>query len=170
MKKYVLTGGPGSGKSSILLALEETGEYVIRESAEDVIKLQQSRGISCPWEYEDFQKRILDLQIKREKKIPYGIERVFIDRGIPDGLAYANKGSEIWKRIKKAIPEYEKIFLIKNLGETENNKIRRENNKEAIKLEKSLEEIYKILGYEPVRVNPGKLNKRLEKIIKAIYK
>ncbi|MEA3514516.1 MAG: AAA family ATPase [Nanoarchaeota archaeon] len=34
----MLTGGSGSGKSSIILALEQQGEFVIREAAEDYIK------------------------------------------------------------------------------------------------------------------------------------
>ena len=45
MKKYILTGGPGSGKSSILLGLEQQGETIIREAAEDYIKHQQAQGI-----------------------------------------------------------------------------------------------------------------------------
>ena len=43
-KKYVLSGGPGSGKSSILLGLEQLGEYIVREAAEDYIKYKQAQG------------------------------------------------------------------------------------------------------------------------------
>lgn len=48
VKKYVITGGPGTGKSSIILALEKKGEHIVHEAAEDFIKLQQARGIKEP--------------------------------------------------------------------------------------------------------------------------
>jgi len=85
-KLYVLTGGPSAGKSSILLGLEYLRkETVVREAAEDVIKLHQSLGNPRPWELGDFQDRILQLQLQRENSLP-NIERVFLDRGTLDGL------------------------------------------------------------------------------------
>ncbi len=167
MKKYVLTGGPGSGKSTILLALEEAGEYIIKEAAEDIIKLQKANGILHPWEYWDFQERILNLQIKREQRIPEGIKKVFIDRGILDGLAYT-KGSKTEKKIYALIPKYNKIFLIENFGETKTNNLRRENQKEALKLEEKFKGIYMNFGYEPIRITPGTVNERVRQIKEAM--
>jgi predicted ATPase len=114
MKKYVLTGGPGTGKSSIILSLEAKGEYVIREGAEDYIRLRQAAGAKTPWTEPDFQDRILDLQLQREARVPKGATRVFIDRGVADGLAYAKEGTETYKRIEDAgkITRYDKIFSI----------------------------------------------------------
>jgi predicted ATPase len=65
LEQYVLTGGPRSGKTSLLLALEWRGENVIQETAIDYIMLQQARGIENPWEAEDFQDQILDIKKKR---------------------------------------------------------------------------------------------------------
>ena len=56
IRKFVLTGGPGSGKSSIILELERRGEYVVREAAEDVIRLEQAKGIKNPQESEMLQE------------------------------------------------------------------------------------------------------------------
>lgn len=44
VKKYVLTGGPGAGKTSLLIYLEILGELTIREAAEDLIRYQQALG------------------------------------------------------------------------------------------------------------------------------
>src|SRR3989338_8639425 len=106
IRKYILTGAPGSGKSSILLEIERKGEYIVREAAEDIIKLNQARGVERPWELTDFQDQILDLQIQRENQIPKNIERAFIDRGILGGLAYAKLGTEINRRIQREARAY----------------------------------------------------------------
>ena len=79
-QKYVLTGGPGSGKSSIILALEMQEEYVIREAAEDYIRLRQAQGQPQPWTEADFQDRILDIQMQREARIPLDAEIVSLKK------------------------------------------------------------------------------------------
>lgn len=165
-KKYVLTGGPGSGKSSIILALEQQGEFVIREAAEDYIRFRQAQGQEEPWTEPDFQDRILDLQIQRESRIPYYAERVFIDRGLADGLAYAAEGTKTHERIKAETSKtkYEQIFIIELLNEIEKTTIRRENYEEAKTVEDNLYRIYKELDYEPIRINSGPLEERVQDI------
>ena len=166
-KTYILTGGPGTGKSSLILALEQRGEYTIREAAEDHIKLRQANGIKEPWTEPDFQDLILDLQLKREKRIPAGTERAFIDRGLPDGLAYAKEGTATYERIfsESRNKNYTTIFLVETLGTTEKTETRRENHEEATKLGNKLEKIYTQLGYKPIRIKTGTLQERLEEIL-----
>lgn len=169
-KKYILTGGPGSGKTSILLSLGKKGEYIIKEAAEDTIKFYRSKGIDNPWDYEDFQTEILNLQIQREKDIPDGIERVFIDRGIPDGLAYSNPKSKIYEKtlIEANKTRYEKIFVIESLGFLENTIIRREDSKKAIEIGLRLQDIYTDLGYNIIKIPAFPLEKRVELILEII--
>ncbi|MEA3514965.1 MAG: AAA family ATPase, partial [Nanoarchaeota archaeon] len=165
IQRYVLTGGPGSGKSSIILALEQQGEFVIREAAEDYIRFRQAQGQKEPWTEPDFQDRILDLQIQRESRIPYYAERVFIDRGLADGLAYVAEGTKTYARIKEASKtKYEKIFIIALLDDIEKTAIRRENYEEAKTVEDNLHRIYKELNYEPIRINSGPLEERVQDI------
>lgn len=172
MKKYVLTGGPGTGKSSIILALKQKGEYVVREAAEDYIRLRQAQCQKEPWTEPDFQDKVLRLQLQREAKIPSKAKRVFIDRGLADGLAYyqiAGKkpSRQMIKAIRKMKKErpYEKVFLIKNLGICEKTCVRREGMEEALKLEKLQEQNYKLLGYEVIKIPAGHLKNRIKKIM-----
>lgn len=46
MKRFVLTGAPGSGKTVIIRQLELEGFSVVEEAATDVIALAQARGIA----------------------------------------------------------------------------------------------------------------------------
>ncbi len=167
-QKYILTGAPGSGKSSILLELERRGEHIIREAAEDVIKRYQAKGIEKPWELPNFQGEILDLQIQRENRIPQEAKRVFIDRGIYDGLAYLKEGSEIYKKIKEDGRNYSKIFFIGRLQKTETNKTRREDDLEAALLENKLQETYLQQGYELFKIPQLQLEERAELILNWI--
>jgi predicted ATPase len=170
MRKYVLTGGPGSGKSSIILALEQRGEYVIREAAEDYIKLRQAQGTPTPWKEADFQQKILDLQVQRESRINPAASRVFIDRGIHDGLAYAGQDTETYNRILEHTfaVNYEKIFLVELLDDVNTTAVRRENTEQAKFLEKLLYMTYWNAGYDPMMIVPNPLDKRVEDILRTI--
>jgi len=168
-KKYILTGGPGSGKSSIVLALEDMGEHIIREAAEDVIRREQARGYKEPWFEKGFQEKILGLQIQREERIPKEAERCFLDRGIYDGLAYSEKGSEIFKRIRAMDQGYEgKVFLVENRGSTEKTQVRRESQEEALEVERNLERIYKELGYEVIRIPDATVEERTKLVLENL--
>lgn len=170
MKNYILTGCPGSGKSSILLYLEIVkGEHIIREAAEDYIRLRQAQGQSAPWTEADFQLNILDIQVQRNAKIPPNAPRVFIDRGYEDGRAYSDDKT-LLERISQASKgkRYDLVFLVENLGSTQTNGVRRENHEEALRLEKRVEEIYQGLGYQPVRIPAGPVEDRAKAIMDAI--
>lgn len=170
VKKYVITGGPGTGKSSIILALEKRGEHVIHEAAADYIRLQQAKGIAEPWLDEDFQKHILKLQVQREARIPHYAERVFIDRGFPDGMAYLEENSPTYKEILGAMNEnsYEKVFLIEELSEFKSDEIRRESPEEALSLRKKLEQIYASLGCELIIIPLADVDSRVNLILRYI--
>ncbi len=169
-KKYVLTGGPGSGKSSIILALEQMGEYTVREVAEDYIRYRQAAGVKEPWMEKDFQDKILKTQLKREARIHPDARRVFLDRGIHDGLAYVMPGTETYGRIAREAERilYDKIFLIEPLDFTETTETRRENRKEAMVLGYKLEQVYRYYGYTPITIRAGPLEQRVKEILKNI--
>lgn len=170
MKKYVLTGSPSCGKSSVIIALEMLGEHVVHEAATDVIRYKQAQGIEKPWEEADFQEDHYKLQQRREARIPQGIDRVFIDRGIADGLAYIAEGHELAHKVRGHAQEhrYEQIFLIEPLERTETNRVRREDRKEALSIGDKLLRIYKDLGYKPVIIGQGTVEERAKQILKAV--
>jgi predicted ATPase len=93
MKKIVLTGGPHSGKSTLLAALSARGARVLAESAIGVINdLVASIGIEAAREWRaahvaDFQLTIARRQHQAELAVG-GDGVVWLDRGIIDTIAY----------------------------------------------------------------------------------
>jgi predicted ATPase len=65
VKRFILTGAPVCGKTSIIRQLELDGFNVVEEAATDVIALQQERGIAEPWTNPLFIDVVASLQRER---------------------------------------------------------------------------------------------------------
>ena len=61
-----MTGAPGSGKTSILRALENLGYAVVEEAATDAIAAHHAQGHREPWRDPLFIDEIVQLQSHRE--------------------------------------------------------------------------------------------------------
>src|SRR5690242_8677281 len=87
---YVITGGPCSGKTTVVNLLKERGYKTTVEDARHYIDLQRANGKSVEdveQHQKEFQLKVLELQIEQEKALkPSDI--VFLDRAIPDARAY----------------------------------------------------------------------------------
>ena len=66
MKRYILTGTPGAGKTSILHELKRQGYGVVEEAATEIISREQSRGNLEPHLRPDFIDAIVRLQKQRQ--------------------------------------------------------------------------------------------------------
>lgn len=87
---YVITGGPSSGKSTVIRLLKDQGYTTTHEVARHYIDLQRINGRSVDEvraNQRQFQHKILNLQIDLERRLNPQ-EMIFLDRGLPDELAY----------------------------------------------------------------------------------
>src|SRR4051794_19548861 len=83
LKRYVLTGAPGAGKTAVIRQLEVDGFSVVEEAATDIIALQQAQGLEEPWFRDSFIDEIAELQRTRLLQSSYWPGRVqFHDRSI----------------------------------------------------------------------------------------
>ena len=80
VKRYILTGTPGCGKTSIIRSLEVAGYAVVEEAATDIIALRQAQGIAEPWTHPAFIDDITSLQIQRQTRIADVTSVQFYDR------------------------------------------------------------------------------------------
>ncbi|SNR51672.1 Predicted ATPase [Lutibacter agarilyticus] len=86
-KKYIISGAPGSGKSTLINALEEKGIQCLNEVSRDIIIAEQNSGNNgMPWgNMERFARLVFDETLIRFKKQP---ESLFCDRSLIDTMAY----------------------------------------------------------------------------------
>ena len=162
MKKYIITGGPHSGKSSVLNLLEEKGFAVLHETARLIIREDQEKKQSdpsyhflYPWEDQKiFCRRCHERQLEREKELTG--DTVILDRSIIDNLAYAAvAGIELDKKIYSDISaaDYErKAFYFDQLKDYATDRQRKDSEKQVKAVHKELYDIYIQFGFELVKV------------------
>src|SRR4051812_43037521 len=89
MHRYVLTGTPGAGKTSILRRLGELGHAVVEEAATEVIARAQVRGEDEPWTRVSFIDEIVTLQRRRQQEASGAAALQVFDRSPVCTLALA---------------------------------------------------------------------------------
>ena len=67
MKRFIITGAPGAGKTAIIRQLEREGFSVVEEAATDVIASAHARGEAEPWTDPLFIDAVADLQRQRQR-------------------------------------------------------------------------------------------------------
>jgi predicted ATPase len=87
---YVITGGPSSGKTTMVNLLRQRGYHTTIEHARHYIDLQRLGGRSVAdirSRQLEFQRSVLAMQLEQEAALEPD-EIVFLDRALPDSLAY----------------------------------------------------------------------------------
>ncbi len=87
---YILTGGPGSGKTTVLNLLADMGYLTMKESAREIIQRQvETGGDGVPWMNTLRYADLMLLHAVTDFEEYSHIDRpCFFDRGIPDVLGY----------------------------------------------------------------------------------
>lgn len=102
MKRVVLTGGPGAGKTVISARLAQDFPdrfVVVPEAATQVYQMLQTRWDRLDMEgRKDVQRRIYRLQIEQEDRIAreHPDQTLLLDRGTIDGAAYWPQGPDAY--------------------------------------------------------------------------
>jgi predicted ATPase len=161
MKKYVISGGPNSGKTALLLELEQKGFAVLPETSRIVISQEQRKEqenpnykVIFPWDnQEKFCKLFHQVQLKREKTLTGDI--VFLDRSLVDPIAFAEiDGVKIDELVYEDIREanYNKIFIPDMLPGYKTDEQRKESPEKARLVHEKLFQVYDRLGFDILRV------------------
>jgi predicted ATPase len=125
MKRFILTGAPGSGKTAIIRQLELDGFSVVEEAATDVIALEQARGVPEPSTHPTFIDFIAELQRRRQLRAARETgESQFHDRSaICTAALAAYLGYPVSDTLARELKRIEtegifqrRVFFIENLG------------------------------------------------------
>jgi len=66
MRRFIITGAPGAGKTAIIRQLELDGFSVVEEAATDIIAVAQAKGTVHPWAHPSFIDAVAKLQRDRQ--------------------------------------------------------------------------------------------------------
>jgi predicted ATPase len=175
-KRYILTGTPGCGKTSIIRSLEVAGYAVVEEAATDIIALRHAQGIAEPHTHPAFIDDITNLQKHRQMRIADLAQVQFYDRSPICTYALAvflnfpisRTLAEEMARIEKAQIYQKQVFFIENLGFCEPTAARKITFEDSLKFEKVHEETYRSFGYECIKIGPQELSARVEQITRYV--
>ncbi|MDP4840866.1 MAG: AAA family ATPase [Alphaproteobacteria bacterium] len=164
IKPFILTGTPGSGKTSVIRELEKFGHAVIHEAATDIIAQEQAKGIEKPWEEPEFVDQITHMQKERQMDATGDLQ--FYDRA-PFCTYVFGKYLAHWKNteftpspvlldeidrcIKNDVYQ-NRIFFFENLGFIEHTDARKISYEDALIFEQIHLDVYKEFGFDIIMV------------------
>lgn len=163
--RYIITGGPGSGKSSLLSALINRNYKGFEEISRVIIREQHEMGGDMvPWQnLVGFADLCYDRMSSQLDECDANCI-CFYDRGLPDIIAYVRRGglnvpekyfekAKAYNNTVFLAPPWEEIFV--------NDDERPESFGDATEIYKFLKSTYQELGFEIVELPKTSIEDRL---------
>ncbi len=144
----VITGAPSSGKTTTVNNLKSRGFSIIPEAADELRREGRQRTDEV-----EFNHAVLARKVENEDRLDPKV-LIFLDRGIPDTIAYARYYGEddLYAREASQERRYQRVFVLDQLAGYETTKTRIEEREFAEKMDKLLYQAYRDLGYDAIRV------------------
>lgn len=174
-KKIVITGGPGTGKSSIIHALEAKGEHCVHEISREVTLEAQKEGVDQLFLEKPllFSEKLLEGRLRQFREASAtSAKHIFLDRGLPDVVAYMDYFETRYPEVFGETcmeHQYDLVFFLPPWKEiyTSDNE-RYETYEEAVKISEYLYNTYVKFGYTPVEIPKASIIERTEFILNKL--
>lgn len=163
-----LTGGPGSGKSTLIEALKQAGFAASAEAGRGIIRDQMAiGGRALPW---SDPMAFAELMLSWEMRSYHTAERrtgpVFFDRGVPDVVGYlrlmnlpvpeyVTKAAETFRYNRRVFiaPPWEEIF--------QKDQERKQDFAEAVRTYEAMVAVYGAFGYVLMEIPQASVAERV---------
>lgn len=174
-KRIVITGGPGSGKTSLINFLEQQGHCVIQEISRDVIREAQEQGIEQLFLENPilFSEKLLEGRLNQFLEGDGCPSKVlFYDRGMPDVTGYMDFAEiDYPEKFSNTCMsyQYDAIFVLppwEAIYQKDNE--RYESFEQAEKLYHFLKKSYEGYGYNVNEVPVGSISERVHHILNSL--
>ncbi|MEY8870256.1 ATPase [Flavobacteriaceae bacterium 144Ye] len=174
-KTIVITGGPGTGKSSIINELKERGYTCFDEISRQVTLEARKNGVEQLFLTEPllFSELLLKGRIKQfEDANAHSSNTIFLDRGIPDILAYMDYIGDTYPEPFIEASQnlvYDHVFVLAPWQEIFISDAERyENFEQAVEIHKHLLNTYKRFNYNLIDVPFGPIEERANFILELL--
>lgn len=170
---HVITGGPCSGKTTLIDQLAGHGFQTVPETARLYIEKEIAKGRTIDdirGNAHALERCLIEIQLRFERELRI-TEITFLDRGLPDCLTYCRlAGMDPNEILSECFyHRYASIFVLERVP-IQRDDIRIEDEATASLLDEWLVRDYSTLGYSVVRVPLLPPNDRLEFILEKIAK
>lgn len=177
MRRYIVTGAPGAGKTTILAALRTRGYAVVDEAATDVNARLRAQDRDEPWRDPGFIDAITLLQRERlARPAPPATPVQVFDRSPICTLALARylglpETPTLHREIDRVTAEgiYQpQVFFVHLLGFITPTAVRRISLDQSVAFERFHVQAYRTHGFELVDVPAGTVEERVELVDKCV--
>jgi predicted ATPase len=173
---FVLTGGPSSGKSTLLDALQESGYARSLEAGRGIIQDQSAiGGRALPWDDRVlFAEMMLCWEMRSYHMAQQQSGPMLFDRGIPDVLGYLRLlGLPAPEHIRKAADSFRyhrRVFIAPPWPEIfRQDRERKQDFDEALRTYDALVATYTAVGYDLVEIPRAPIDERVRFLLANIH-
>jgi predicted ATPase len=171
--RFVVTGGPGAGKTTILNALAERGYIYVTDSARGIIRERLAQGLSPRPPLEQFGRDMLERDIAGYRETRVTDRPVFFDRGVVDALHFLDQQNAITveqtQEYLRSFPYNSVVFLMPPWKEIYSTDSERDQTfGEAVQVYEGLRKWYLRWDYEVTELPCAAIDQRVDFILKAI--
>lgn len=172
--KFIFTGGPCCGKTTVLKKIQEMGYQVCPEAYSALYKAAKANGTLNKFSTDMIYQRYLIMQkhLEQESKLD-PVRPAFLDRSVPDVIFYGNyfnvaMPEDLIQIFEHHKADYRCIFIFEPVPIYQQTETRQETLEEAAQIHKAVLKWYTERDFKIIHVPFETIEKRIEFILSQI--